>query len=102
MEGGPFEWKALVFVHCLPSTFSSKEDRAFPSSTVYYLKLFSRLEMSSPPLDFPSSSAGGDDRSSQAGGRTPTARNPRGVLGGMSSPALGNNAGTSCNTLGIF
>ncbi|KAJ9096344.1 hypothetical protein QFC21_005164 [Naganishia friedmannii] len=49
--------------------------------------------MSSPPLDFPSSSAGGDDRSSQAGGRTPTARNPRGVLGGMSSPALGNNAG---------
>lgn len=48
--------------------------------------------MSSPPLDFPSSSAGGNDHSSQAGGRTPTARrNPRPGLGGMSSPAVGNN-----------
>lgn len=50
--------------------------------------------MSSPPLDFPSSSAGGHDNSSQAGGRTPTARRmQRGALGGMSSPAgaLGNN-----------
>lgn len=31
--------------------------------------------MSSPPLDFPSSSAAGNDHSSQAGGRTPTAAN---------------------------